>query len=75
MKKITILVPAYNEEESLPFLYERVSKMMDEMKNYEYENWLESNYLTADYPTDEEIKDLYELCKKNKSFEIDELPF
>ena len=25
MKKITILVPAYNEEESLPFLYERVS--------------------------------------------------
>ena len=28
MKKITILVPAYNEEESLPLLYERVSKIM-----------------------------------------------
>lgn len=37
MKKITILVPAYNEEESLPFLYERVSKIMDDMKNYEFE--------------------------------------
>ena len=29
MKKITILVPAYNEEESLPLLYERVSKIMN----------------------------------------------
>ena len=37
MKKITILVPAYNEEESLPFLYERVSKIMNEMENYEFE--------------------------------------
>ena len=37
MKKITILVPAYNEEVSLPLLYERVSKIMNEMKNYEFE--------------------------------------
>ena len=37
MKKITILVPAYNEEESLPFLYERTSKIMNEMKNYDFE--------------------------------------
>ena len=37
MKKITILVPAYNEEESLPFLYERVSKIMNEQKDYEFE--------------------------------------
>ena len=37
MKKITILVPAYNEEESLPFLYERVSKIMNELKNYDFE--------------------------------------
>ena len=47
---------------------------IENMKNYEYEEWLESNYLTADY-TDDEINDLYEMCKKNKSFEIDELPF
>lgn len=37
MKKITILVPAYNEEEALPLLYERVSEIMNDMKNYEFE--------------------------------------
>ena len=37
MKKITILVPAYNEEESLPLLYDRVSKVMNSMKKYEFE--------------------------------------
>ena len=45
------------------------------MKNYtDYNDWIESNYLTSDF-TDEEIKILYEMCKKNKSFYIDELPF
>lgn len=37
MKKISIIVPAYNEEESLPFLYERLTKLMDSIKNYEFE--------------------------------------
>jgi glycosyltransferase len=37
VKKITILVPAYNEEEALPLLYERVSKIMNDMKDYEFE--------------------------------------
>lgn len=37
MKKITILVPAYNEEEALPLLCERVSKIMNDMKDYEFE--------------------------------------
>ena len=37
MKKVTILIPAYNEEESLPKLYERVSKIMNDMSNYEFE--------------------------------------
>lgn len=55
-------------------LTEKYMKIEKNMKNYEYEEWLESNYLTADY-TDDEINDLYEMCKKNKSFEIDELPF
>ena len=47
----------------------------ENMKNYtDYNDWLDSNYLSSDY-TDEEIDDLYEMCTKNKSFEIDELPF
>lgn len=37
MKKVSIIVPAYNEEESLPFLYERLEKLMDANKNYEFE--------------------------------------
>lgn len=50
---------------------------VENMKNYEYENWMESNYLTADYPTDEEINDLYDMCKKSSNFDIDDeqLPF
>lgn len=37
MKKITILIPAYNEEDALPLLYENVSKIMNEMTDYEFE--------------------------------------
>ena len=37
MKKITIIVPAYNEEESLPFLYDRLEKLMNSIDNYEFE--------------------------------------
>lgn len=34
---ISIIIPAYNEEESLPFLYERLEKLMNEIKEYEFE--------------------------------------
>ena len=37
MKKISIIVPAYNEEEALPYLYERLNKLMDSMQTYEFE--------------------------------------
>lgn len=37
MKKITLIIPAYNEEESLPALFERITKLADKMKNYEFE--------------------------------------
>ena len=56
---------------------------VENMKNYEYEEWLDekylspdystdeewldSNYLTADY-TDEELDDLYKICMKMMSF-------
>ena len=44
----------------------------ENMKNYtDYNDWIESSYLTSDF-TDEEINDLYEMCTKNDSFEIDE---
>ena len=37
MKKITIIIPAYNEEESLPYLYERITKLIDTIENYKFE--------------------------------------
>lgn len=37
MKKISIIIPAYNEEESLPYLKERMDKLMEKMKQYEFE--------------------------------------
>ena len=32
MKKISIVVPCYNEEESLPLFYEEVNKVTEKMK-------------------------------------------
>lgn len=37
MKKISIIIPAYNEQESLPILYERLTKLMSSMENYQFE--------------------------------------
>ncbi len=37
MKKITIIIPAYNEQDSLPFLYERVEKLINSIENYKFE--------------------------------------
>lgn len=37
MKKISIIIPAYNEEEALSPLYERIKKLMDTMEKYEFE--------------------------------------
>ena len=37
MKKITIIIPCYNEEESLPYLYERINKLLEKCNQYEFE--------------------------------------
>lgn len=37
MKKITILVPCYNEEKSLPMLHVRLATLMDSMTAYKWE--------------------------------------
>lgn len=37
MKKISILVPCYNEEASLPLLYPELKKLMDKTTNYQWE--------------------------------------
>ena len=37
MKKISILIPCYNEEQSLPLLYPELVKLMDGNPNYDWE--------------------------------------
>ena len=37
MRKISIIIPAYNEQESLPILYERLTKLMENLNNYDFE--------------------------------------
>ena len=37
MKKISILIPCYNEEKSLPLLYPELVKLMDSNQGYEWE--------------------------------------
>ena len=37
MKKISIIIPAYNEEESLHLLYDRLNKVISNLENYEFE--------------------------------------
>ncbi len=37
MKKISIIIPTYNEQESLKPLYERLNKLMENTSNYEFE--------------------------------------
>ena len=34
MKRVSILIPAYNEEESLPLLYRRLADLMDAQPMY-----------------------------------------
>lgn len=37
MKRVTILIPCYNEEESLPLLYEKLSEIADTLPHYSWE--------------------------------------
>lgn len=37
MKLITIIIPAYNEEEALPYLYERLTRLINDINNYNFE--------------------------------------
>ena len=37
MKKVSILIPCYNEEQSLPMLYDRVAELCDSLPQYDWE--------------------------------------
>lgn len=37
MKKVSVLIPCYNEEASLPLLYTELAKVMDSCQSYDWE--------------------------------------
>ena len=61
MKKISIIIPAYNEQESLPMLYERLTKLMNSMENYQFEI-----LFVNDGSKDKTIEIIKELRKKDE---------
>ena len=36
MKKISIIIPIYNEEETIPFLQNRIINTIGKIKNYQF---------------------------------------
>ena len=62
-KLVTILVPAYNEQEVLHLLYDRLEKLMNENTNYDFEV-----LLVNDGSKDKTFEIMPELREKDKRF-------
>lgn len=62
MKKISIVVPCYNEEESLPLFYEEVNKVTEQMKKKATFEFVFVN----DGSKDKTLEELRKLAKKDK---------
>ena len=61
MEKITIIVPCYNEEESLPYFYKEIIKISKEMKEVDFE------YLFInDGSKDKTLEKIRKLSEKDK---------
>lgn len=61
-KKISVIVPCYNEEESLPIFYEEINKVMKEMKKVKFEL-----IFINDGSKDRTLEILRELAKQDKN--------
>ncbi len=60
MKKISVVVPCYNEQEAIPYFYKEITKVSDSMKKAEFE------YLFInDGSKDDTLKVLKEFSKKD----------
>lgn len=65
MKKINIVIPIYNEQESLPFLYDRLTLVLHQIKNYSC-----SILFVNDGSTDNSMQKVQEIMKKDSSIHL-----
>ena len=68
MKTITILLPAYNEEESIPELKDCMQEVMKTNSNYEWEF-----LLVNDGSTDNTLSMMQQLCDKDNHYHLIDL--
>ena len=68
MKKVSILIPAYNEEEVLYTLYDRLENVINKLNNYEFEV-----LLINDGSKDNTLNILRELRKRDKRIQFSEI--
>ncbi len=61
MKKISIIIPCYNEEESVPLFYNEITKVFKELKKYDYEL-----LFMNDGSKDKTLSIIKDLAKKDK---------
>ena len=61
MKKISIVVPCYNEEEAIPLFYKEINKTSEEIKEYDFEF-----IFVNDGSKDKSASIMKELAKKDK---------
>lgn len=64
MKKISLVLPCYNEEENINELYERLIKVVSSIKNYEFEFIFIDN--SSQDKTVEKLKEIVKLDKRAK---------
>jgi len=64
-KKLSIIVPIFNEEENIKILYERLKKVLENLKNYDYEI-----IFVDDGSTDNSYKILSEIAAKDKKVKV-----
>ena len=62
MKKISIVVPCYNEEENVEPISEAIIQQIEKLQNYTYELVLIDNC-----STDKTKEKIIQLCEKNKN--------
>lgn len=61
MKKVSILVPCFNEEASLPFLYKKLTQVVDGLSGYEWEF-----LFVNDGSRDKTLEVLYQLRQEDR---------